>query len=339
MFKKYYILCLLFLMGCSGHQEKDPLTCFKSEPVRLVPTIIPTDEPILYGGLVALMEDTILAIKTLKEDTLLTIINVLNGKTLKRMIRRGNGPGEMIMLKFCEQTNKNQLWIYDPNSDKVHFIDHQVIMTDTLYKTASFQHEIDYLFKIDTCFISSGISVKNYRFQIFDSKGNTINTCLNYQKAEKYKNLPDHVYSTGFQGPYTIHPDNNKFAFATVMSGSIQIFDFVNNVIQPKVDLFFWDPMLEERNGVCLIDYQTKRGFDGIDSNQQFIYTLYSNKMLADPDRTCSHLLVFDWNGNPIKRYLLDTPVSAFCINSQGTKLYGIAFTPDTTIVQYDLQP
>jgi hypothetical protein len=337
MFKKYYILCLLFLTGCSGYREKDPLACFKSEPVRLVPTIIPTD--VLYGGAVALMEDTILAINTRKEDTLLTLINVLNGKTLKRMIRKGNGPGEMIMLRFCKQTDNKQLWFHDPNSEKLHFIDHQVITTDTCYKTATFQQNSQRLLKIDTCFISSGVFVKNYRFQIFDSNGKTINSCLNYQKPEKYPNMPDQVYSTGFQGLYTIHPDNDKFAFATIFSGSIQIFDFVNNVIQPKVDLFFWDPVMEERNGVCVFSLQSKSGFNGIDSDQQFIYTLYSGKILAEQDDTCSHLLVFDWNGNPVKRYLLDTPLSGFCINSQGTKLYGIAFMPETTIVQYDLQP
>ncbi|GHV65272.1 hypothetical protein FACS1894199_05540 [Bacteroidia bacterium] len=325
-------------MGCSGHQEKDPLTCFKSEPVKLVPTIISTDKPVLFGGVVALMEDTILAINTLKEDTLLTFINVLNGKTLKRMVSKGNGPGEMHMIKFCKQTNNNQLWLYDPNSAKLHFIDHQVIMTDALYKTTNFQQSSQNLLKIDTCFISSGIFVKNYRFQLFDSNGKTFNTCLNYQKSEKYQNMSDHTYSTGFQGIYTIHPDNNKFAFATILSGSIQIFDFVNNVIQPKIDLFFYEPVMKEQNGVCAFSRQSKRGFDGIESTQQFIYTLYSNKILADPDLTCSHLLVFDWDGNPIKRYLLDTPLTTFCINSQGTKLYGIAFMPETTIVQYDLQ-
>jgi hypothetical protein len=340
MFKKYYLFCFLFLLGCSEYQDKDPLICFKSEPVQLVATIIPTDKPVLLGGTVALIEDTLLAIQTYQEDTLLTFINVLNGKTVKRMVSRGRGPGEMLMLKFCSQTNKNQLWIFDPNQPGVHFIDNQVIMTDALYKPVAKLRSLD-LFKIDTCFVASGFSVYNHRFRIFDSKGNTVDTCLHYQKPGIYQKIPDHIYSTGYQGWYTVHPDNNKFVFAAFFGCRFQIFDFVNNTIQPKVDLFFWDPVLREENRVCILDRQSKMGFQNIDSNQQFIYALYSGKTKADhlDELTCSHLLVFDWDGNPVKRYLLDTPLSSFCMNEAGTKLYGVAFTPETTIVQYDLNP
>jgi hypothetical protein len=197
------------------------------------------------------------------------------------------------------------------------------------------------LFKIDTCFVASGYSVTNHRFQIFDSKGNTVDTCLHYQKPEIYQNMPDHTYSTGHPGWYSVHPDNNKFVFASCFGCRFQIFDFVNNTIQPKVDLFFWDPVLKEKDGVCILDRQSKIGFQNIDSNQQFIYTLYSGKTKADylDELTAFHLLVFDWNGKPVKRYLLDTPLSSFCMNEAGTKLYGVAFMPETTIVQYDLNP
>jgi hypothetical protein len=243
MFKKYCCFCLLFLLGCSEYQDKDPLTCFKSEPVQLVATIISTDKPVLFGGAVALIEDTLLVVKLLQEDTLLTFINVLNGKTVKRMVSRGRGPGEMIMLNFCSQTNKNQLWVFDPNLPGVHFIDNQVITTNALYKPFVKLRSL-YLFKIDTFFVSSGPFVYNHRFQIFDSRGNTVDTCLHYQKPAIYQKIPDHTYSTGYYGNYTVHPDNNKFAFAACFAGRFQIFDFVDKTIQPKVDLFFWDPVL-----------------------------------------------------------------------------------------------
>jgi hypothetical protein len=199
---------------------------------------------------------------------------------------------------------------------------------------------IDRLFKIDTCFVVAGFHVKDYRFQILDSKGHLLKSCLHYQKPAAYQNLPDNIYATGFQGQYQVHPNNRNFLFASVFSIDLQFFAFTPDSIYSKTDLLFEEPLFIVDRGICIVSKQSKAGFQCLDSNQDYVYTLYSGKIKEDflNDPTTSHLLVFDWEGKPVKRYFLNMPLSTFCLNAAGDKLYGIAFMPETTIVQYDLK-
>lgn len=48
-------------------------------------------------------------------------------------------------------------------------------------------------------------------------------------------------------------------------------------------------------------------GYINIAATSKFVYALYSDKKLFDSGgRKSNTVLVFDWEGNPVKKYLLD---------------------------------
>ncbi len=61
-----------------------------------------------------------------------------------------------------------------------------------------------------------------------------------------------------------------------------------------------------------------RSAFNGIDSDDEYVYVLYSgNKMKGEslPPNECRHLIVYDWEGNPVKYYLLGRNVCSVHID------------------------
>ena len=150
-----------------------------------------------------------------------TFVNLKTGKVLKEMITTGSGPGEVSLVRFCPQPDKEKLWLFDPNLRTVFNVDYNQAMIDDKYMIkpiAKLDNFAAILIHIDTFFVTSFHPGLDNRFQIFDLKGSRINVCMNYNKIDKYKSIPDGVYSTVFQGSYTVHPNEEKFVFSTTSS-------------------------------------------------------------------------------------------------------------------------
>ena len=68
------------------------------------------------------------------------------------------------------------------------------------------------------------------------------------------------------------------------------------------------------------------------------LFLLYSGKAIADrsdPTYECRNLLVYDWNGNPVKRYELKNSISSIFIS--GDTVYGVTSVPNGAIYAYSL--
>ena len=357
-FMKTYIHYLLisivvFLISSCASKDlpSDPLDYFKSPTVVLEPSaIITLNTPILQGSEMQLLYDSIAAIKMSKVEKCLALVNINTGEVMRELITQGQGPGEVIAIFFCPQPDKNKLLIYEPNLRTVFNIDCNKAITDDKYMMepiVKFEYRALSFLPVDTFFVASGLRTVDNRFQIYDSKGELITSCLNYDKADMYSHVPDRVYSTGFQGIHAIHPSGEKFVFAASLSGSFQIFNFTPNEITLHKDLTFNNPVITCDENVCAVSLKAIAPADAIASGDKYFYVLYSGNTLEEYVNkfASNNLLVFDWDGNPVKRYVLQQPITTFAINSTGDKLYGIADMYDVAnmpegiaIVQYDLE-
>ena len=341
--QKLYIIIfnLLLVTACNQSDKlpKDPLDYFSGGAIPLTGKIIDTDKEILLGGDVKLLYDSILLVTNLRDTIHLSIVDIKNGKLLKQMIRQGVGPGELTNLIFVANSYADSLWICDPNIKMLHRIDVERAISETNYKTEKvFSYNVGSLkfFSVGEYFIGHGF-LSDKRFDIYDKTGTYIKSTLQYPKPKQYSNIPDRVFATGFQGSYTVHPDNRHFAFAAT-SENINIYRLDGDSIIMTRNLNFNEPKMRRRGEIMIDSRESKIAFTGIGSTAQNIYVLYLGKELTLYSNVSDNLLVFDWLGNPVKKYKLDIPLFSMCINSDGTKMYGIAHYPETIIVQYDLE-
>ena len=85
-------------------------------------------------------------------------------------------------------------------------------------------------------------------------------------------------------------------------------------------------------------DRSNVRGFFDVASSDDSIYLLYSGRTRetqAELDSECSHLLVYDWDGNPVRRYELEKTINSIYLHEG--RIYGTSMHPASRIYVYNL--
>lgn len=66
------------------------------------------------------------------------------------------------------------------------------------------------------------------------------------------------------------------------------------------------------------------------------IFVLFNGKLIDEEGSSLTNkILVFDWNGNPLKVYLLNQDIFAFTVDAINKKIYGISDNPEYHIIEF----
>ena len=67
-------------------------------------------------------------------------------------------------------------------------------------------------------------------------------------------------------------------------------------------------------------------------------FVLFNGNFVDDENYTnrSNQIFVFDWNGKPLERLILDNGIISFTVNSQKRKIYGISDMPEYHIVEFE---
>ena len=94
----------------------------------------------------------------------------------------------------------------------------------------------------------------------------------------------------------------------------MDVFEIVDGKIKLIKSLRLGDPKLKStvESGIfysAKLTEDTQIGYLNICATEDYIYALYTDKKARESTRKSNIVLVFDWNGNPVRKYLLDTDV------------------------------
>ena len=144
-------------------------------------------------------------------------------------------------------------------------------------------------------------------------------------------------------GQQKFSPDGNKAA-VTISSGCVlAIYNCTDDGLDEVAMLKYFPPKF------VAIDYEyqplatsqsCKIGFVDVCCTNQFIYALYSGKILGDDLFTShygGHVFVYDWEGMPVKHYKLERDLFTIEIDEDDGILYGTGNDPEGCILEYKL--
>ncbi|ALO30153.1 hypothetical protein PGS_00014630 [Porphyromonas gingivalis A7A1-28] len=79
-----------------------------------------------------------------------------------------------------------------------------------------------------------------------------------------------------------------------------------------------------------------------IASTKEYIYLGYAleERKSEEEELEQTHILVFDWEGNPVKHLVLPIPAKSFAVSQDGKKLYTLneSETQPNSISVYDIK-
>lgn len=277
----------------------------------------------------------------LNDEDMLHLVN-FESKEVKRGIRRGSGPGEAVAIVDL-QLKDDDFFIFDPNKQKISQVDISSDATLKLKEVDGFGFE-EHLFSVDyqnSHCIAVGI-LEDVWLVVLNREGEVISK-VDFPVFEETNNIPKLEQSMLYLSTRTAKkPDNKKVVAATQSFG---VLSFLNYADGPKLKEYkqikYYGPnYIQQGNGAIAWSKDGEVGFCGLDCDDDYVYALYSGRTFAEHgmvNHHCEHLLVYDWDGNPVKHYMLDIPLFSMKYDKENNSIYGIGYNPEGVFVEYQL--
>ena len=244
-----------------------------------------------------------------------------NSRLSKGYLSKGNGPNELISGGRAGIVD-DKLWIYDVNLKKIVTVDiKNVIANNTFspskeYKVKDYYSNIVFADSLHFCGDGKLISPSRSKLEKINLiSGKKTGNYGEYRKLSsdlKLETIAD-IYSS----ITLLKPSGGKIVMGYLYSDLIEIYNVVTGkcmAIQgpEKFDVYF-----EQKNNSSQYymgkNMKTRRGFVGGTVTDKYIYMVYSGHKIEDRSKEdrfkFQHgktVFVYDWEGNPVKKLILD---------------------------------
>jgi hypothetical protein len=338
--KKYIFIflqvCVPLLIFFSCHDKtnnKDIITKLSNaKPIK--GEIISYDDQILGEPLFMICKDSLLIYYSGMGDKLIEIFNI-NNKTIQKVINKGKGPQELMMIGGFNRKDKD-VYLFDIIKRSIYQFD---IKSNLLTKISELTDNSSQAFFISKDMYISNGTFSDSRFNLYYGNG-----------MFKYKDFPKIgiksndtiLMNLGFQNISFLSPNGKRLANIVFNSEILECFTVHDSTI--KLDWSYELSMMpyKERkigDGKMAVHSDESFGFRNLCVNNDLIYTIYSDETVeqSKPNTASGkYLIVFNWEGEIIDVFLLDYEIRTIAISENGNFLLGATISnEDIKIVKY----
>lgn len=140
-----------------------------------------------------------------------------------------------------------------------------------------------------------------------------------------------------------VSPDQQAFVCADKYSGNIEFCRISGERINQGKSYCFHHPRVAvNENDRCKVGYYRSNqfGFTDITVSPDRVFAIYSgktNREAGDASQQCEKMMVFDWDGNLLEAYDLNTSLTRISYDQEENAIYGLGHTPEPTVVKFSL--
>lgn len=279
------------------------------------------------------------------------IIYQINNDSLNYLghfLSLGNGPYEMNISEINYDSDKDRLCLYAPHNfeNKLFYIpfdNYNKLFNTYTWNKKSLPDVIsrsEMEFINDTTFLMLNGNKENKFFSLSYLGKDDYYKCLDLTYPKLNEELASFNKSILFSGVLKKQPDGNSYLYSSESSKLSFIFNITNDSITNLKYLSNIIPNIKvDATGKDYTrDGDTEDGCIYLDVTKSYIYMGYNNVLLEHirnnipfkdeyPFYFFDKINVFDWNGNFIKRLVLDKPISYFVVTPDDSIIYASTFS------------
>lgn len=348
----YIFLFLLILGSCKKEKDETVFDLF-SESYQLSHNACKISEDSLASIEGLACDEENLIVFDYHSGSSYTLFNIKSGDYIARFGTIGQGPDE-ILLGCCGYLHNRYFTVFNDQTRTVvkYSLDslyRGVVngspVTLTKYKIPD--AEISKLISInDSTFVCAGTYKSRYQFLLFDNKNNIMDYGVDiYNASDSAFNV--HTKFLSNQGDLVMNPQKTLFAYSVNFSSNIDFFSTEGNKIQLVKSLRLGNPISKPVDVVtggsmyCSVDMtrNSQIGYINLCASSQYVYALFTDKKVYDSARKSNIVLVFDWEGNPIRKYTLDAEAYYIAVDEVQKEMFAAIKNKDSgwSIVSYDI--
>lgn len=342
----FLFLLVAVLSGCGNDRSEDAYLASLPKPVGVLEPIDSLDleqfgllrpeEVVKYGRWII--------IKEIQAKANLAIIN-LDSHSKMETLRVGRGPGEMLQGSIA-YLDGSELVLTEVNAlttvsmDLASLREGYIPLLDTIGTFKSIKPATYRFRKVNGGYVSTSPD-GDYWYSLWDPDGFVGNSVPRPHVTGFETASWSSIASFYGSSLLLVHPDGNRVCAAHVCMAALSFSVIEDRELKELQRYEYNEPTVVSSGGEAYISNEESFDcFHGIASNRDYVFLLYSGKKWpADkngvPSYECNHLLVYDWDGNFVKRYELTKPVLDIFLD--GNELYCLTQYPSDKLYVYRL--
>ena len=248
-------------------------------------------------------------------------------------IRRGRGPGEIVsgsnLHKFGDAVR-----YYDFTRTKCIELDIEksIAARAAVCDTVGDFSKGSRLVYMTSCgndkFVSGSLADENLWYALYDSQGRFLSGVEAIVGLSKDR---DRALSAMLSTKYASSPDGQHLCVANSTTPTISFASVSGDKLQETKRMQSSFDAEKQAHG------RTAKGyFNGVAADDNYVYILYSGRRITDREmlpNECSHILVYDWEGNIKSHYVLSRPVCSICLTDDG--FYAVSSWPSGKLLHF----
>ncbi|MDR2231765.1 MAG: TolB-like 6-bladed beta-propeller domain-containing protein [Tannerella sp.] len=343
----YWLLIFFLLTGCQSTEliRISDAYFFSDKSfnkIQYLSSIIVNDT--FIGSPVRLTQlDTLLYVVDSSLDSLVHIFDIKNNAYKGLSIRKGNGPNELLSIgHIIPSIDHNTVWANDIMTQRWVQYDKQL---NTIINRIQFSKVISDDMYVnepqwisDDTFVCLSFNSHKERFYLINNDLTNIKPVFNPQFTFD-ENVPPFILNDIFSSLLHVRPDKKKVVLADRYLDCIEIYNVDGSLTKllkgpENIFNFKYDKSRSLGNGVVVKSPESRRAYIGLRSDNDRIYALYSGKMRMDKSNysTSNIIYTFDWDGNLLKKYILDCQINSFDVDATTQTIYAIQ-EPEKSII------
>jgi hypothetical protein len=340
-----FALALLVVCGCSRTGGDEYLSSLKlaEEPISPVDIVDISSSDLLQPTGIVKFGDW-LALTDNQGGRLLYLLNLSDGTSI-RVISRGRGPGEMLSVNAS--SSGDRLILYDPTASRtlvsldvgeslLH--DRAIFDTIAVFKSSN-------VFPINLNSYGGGIVAslagrKNVWYASVGLDGE-VKSRIPEPGYDVLRNMDENLYYSFLSSShFTLSPDGKRACCTMSCAAAMSFAEIGDGGILREYRRYEYNPPEIVRRGeLSAFSKDRKVCFSTPASDEDAVYVLYSGKSLVgegeSPSYERSHLIVYDWDGNPLRHCRLSESAMSICVG--GGKAYCLSTWPETRVLVYSI--
>lgn len=349
--KNYFILIILLAtIGC----KKDPYAGINFEaPVFKDSTIVKTtilNDTIYsnYIGNISSYKDYIIMFANIN-DYFYHFLDKETGRIIKSFGRLGRSAHEILPV-YKSHVNEEQgiLTAYQMNTKEIYIFQLDSILQNENYPVKRLSLSpykgmtFNTAYKCKDGFLLCGGKCTVYpegaRFTHFSERGKIIGSYDHYPiSSDSAKDsINKDLNWSQLKICETISPDGCKLAEGTLTGGIIEVLQITPEIKRLALKGYY-KPDFHSKGLEIIVSENTPWGFYALTSSNKYLYALSCNG--STKQTLTTEVQVFDWSGNPIKKYMTDRQLTKICVDEKNKKAYAITLLPsrEDALVVFDL--
>ena len=312
------------------------------EIIKLAGTIIEFNDTI-WNPVGIDVKDTLLFLKNHLTEYVYDVYNLNNNEKINECLTIGQGPDEFI-YPIIAQSMDTGVWIFDRGKARLK----EYLVSDLLSK----RHPVSIKdislrnnASENVAVLPNGNIVASVNllpaggFDLYDSKG------IFLDSIGKFPEFTSGTLSATekvlfFRSKFTTNLINRIFV-SYLHTDLIEIYDYEGNLIKRIHGPHQYQLVMTLHSGGGVSGASTVRGqtracyTSPVHAGNE-VFVLYCGELWEEYQERFFKIIVFDWDGKPLRMYELDTHLFTFTVDSEHKIIYGITNSPELRIIKFN---